>query len=110
MSCMTYQDKLRRFSELLDSLPVAVHHYWRPRLNPPFMVWQEEGENALSCNNRPGEHTATGTLDYFTPTEFDPVADEIPRTLRAGGASCALISVQYEESTHLIHYEWSWEV
>lgn len=107
---MTYQNKLRKVSEVMGKLQAATYHYWRPRLTAPFAVWQEDGEDIFSSNNSPTEVVAEGTLDYFTKQEFDPICDQIPRTLRENGIRCALLSVQHETDTGLIHYEWRWSI
>ena len=46
----------------------------------------------------------------FTKNEDDPLFERIPAALESIGASWYLNSVQYEDDTGLIHYEWYWEV
>ena len=49
----------------------------------------------------------TGTVDFFTLEEYDAIIDEIQDTLEGiEGLSWNLNSVQYEEETKFIHYEW----
>ena len=57
------------------------------------------------------ERALTGTIDYFTKTENDPVVQQIEDALDSDdGISWYLNSVQYEQDTGYIHYEWVWEV
>lgn len=56
------------------------------------------------------EQAITGTTDYFTRDEFDPAIDRIQDANQSLGIAWRLNSVQYEDDTELIHYEWSWEV
>ena len=51
-----------------------------------------------------------GTVDLFTKTEFDPLADDVQNVLDELGVTWSLESVQYEDETNLIHMEWSWGV
>lgn len=108
---MRLQEKLKKLRDALTGLPVGVYHYRRPKNEAPFAVWQENGEgDSFHADNGKKEQAITGTLDYFTRTEFDPVADEIQDILEASCASWKLLSVQYEEETDMIHYEWEWEM
>ena len=108
---MTLQEKLQQIDAALTPLSSHVYHYWRPKMEPPFIVWQEDGEaDSFNANNHKVEQTISGTVDYFTQVEFDPVCDSIQSALNNLGAGWSLNSVQYEEDTNLIHYEWTWEV
>lgn len=61
----------------------------------------ETGNNA--------EQGITGTVDYFTLTEYDANIEAIQVALNnVENLSWAINSVQYEEDTNLIHYEWRW--
>ena len=50
-------------------------------------------------------------MDFFTLDEYDAIIDEIQDSLEGNeGLSWNLNSVQYEEDTKFIHYEWIFEV
>ena len=91
---------------------LKVYHYWRPRLEAPYCVWQEDGEgDTIWSNNHMEEQVITGTIDYFTRTEYDPMINQIQNALNdAENVGWGLNSIQFEEETNLIHYEWSFEV
>ena len=125
---MMLQTKLQKIAEaLVDGLTVTpegsdtgvltcqVYHYWRPNMTAPFVVWAEDGEDiSLNADDRKQEQAITGYVDYYTKLEFDERVDaiqaifyelqgEIPFGWR-------LDSVQYEEDTNLIHFQWTWVV
>ena len=88
-------------------------HYRRnPKVKSEYGVWMEIGENtAFNANNTKAEQQIGGTLDYYTLIEFNPVIDEIQAALeRLTVGAWALESVQYEDETNLIHYEWTFSV
>lgn len=107
---MTLQNKLQGLGDALSAAIPNTYHYWRPKMDPPFLVWREDGENGLSADSRKAEQAVTGTADYFTRTEYDPAIDTVQAALDAHGASWSLVSVDFEEETNLIHYSWDWEV
>lgn len=89
----------------------ASFHYFRPSDTWPCLVWQEDGEgDTFHTSNRTAEQAIHGTTDYYTQTEYDPAIDAIQDTLEGIRAAWSLQSVQYEEDTKLIHYEWEWTV
>lgn len=107
---MTLQQKLKRINDGIAGLSVPFYHYRRPRQEPPFGTWQEHGEgDSFYAGDLKVEQVIVGAIDYFTKVEFDPVVDEIQGLLDTMGVVWNLDSVQYEEETNLIHYEWSWE-
>ena len=79
-------------------------------MEPPFCVWAEDGENGFNAGNRKAEQAITGTVDYYTLQEYDPTLDNIQAALNSLRIPWQLNSVQYEDETNLIHYEWTWEV
>lgn len=91
-------------------LDCKVSHYKRAT-KPPFVVWAEDGEDAsFSSDNHKTEQQLTGVIDFFTLTEFDSIADDIQDILEAEEVGWNLQSVQYENETNLIHYQWRWWV
>ena len=102
-------DKLRLIQNLLVNVAGdIVFHYRRPASMKRFVVWQEDAqETALHVNNASKEIVLTGTIDFFTPNEFDTLIDDITAAFSQSQRVKAQInSVQYEDQTGLIHYEW----
>ena len=105
--------KIEIIKNALTSIPgLKVYHYWHPRLEAPYCIWAEDGEgDSHHSNNKKSEQVITGTIDYFTLTEYDAMLDLIQEALNnAETVGWTLNSVQYEDETNLIHYEWSFEV
>ena len=108
---MSLQSRLKQIGTALATVTTNCYHYWRPVKTVPCIIWAEDGEDGASYgDNRKTEQVITGTVDFFTKTEFDPLADTIQATLDSLGLSWALESVQYEEETGFIHMEWDWGV
>lgn len=98
---------------LANGLPgINISHYWRPKMEPPFMIWQEDEEaSSLEADSHKQEQALGGSIDYFTLNEMDPKVDQIQTVLNSiDGFAWRLESVQYEDDTNLIHYEWRFEV
>lgn len=111
---MTLQQKLERLGTLLvNAVGTNVYHYWRPRLTPPYCIWAEDGEDtALDGDDHKAEQSVGGYIDYYTLTEYDPVLDTIQEALNSADFPLGwrLDSVQYEDDTNLIHYQWLWRL
>lgn len=107
---MTLSQKLNALSSTYTGITgVTSYHYWRPQMNAPFIVWAEDGGEGLTTGNHIGEQAVTGTTDYYTKTENDSTIDSIQDAQNAvEGLWWSLNSVQYEEETGLIHFEWRW--
>ncbi len=108
---MSLQSKLQQIGAAFAGLTDHAVHYYRRPTAFPFLIWQESGEgDSFHGDNRKGEQMITVTVDVFTQTEFDPLLDEVQATLEELGVPWYLNSVQYEDDTNLIHYEWYMEV
>lgn len=108
---ITITSKLMKIRDTLNKVGVDVHHYICSQTKSKYIVWAEDGENtSLDLDNSKDEQVITGTIDYFTMEEYDTVVDEIQNKLNQSKISFALNSVQYEEETQLIHYEWRFEI
>lgn len=89
------------------------YHYRRPpAIKSEYGVWAEDAEqSSFHADSMKVEQQIHGTVDYYTLIEFNPILDDIQQALEnvtPGG--WYLSSVQYEDETNLIHYEWEFEV
>lgn len=113
---MTLQQKLERIgTALVAGIGDNVYHYWRPQMQAPFCVWAEEGEDdSFDADNQKKEQVIGGYVDYYTKLEYDPSLDAVQDVLRGLAADMSfgwrLDSVQREDETELIHYQWRWSV
>lgn len=107
---MTLQTKLRTLYEPFLELDCEVYHYTRGSdTDVPYMVWAEDGEqDSFETDNRKQEQQLSGLVDFFTLDEFDEICDDIQEILNSEWIGWRLESVQYEEETNLIHYQWRW--
>lgn len=86
-------------------------HYEAVNQEDKYIVWAEQlEESGFSSDNVKREHTIGGTIDYFTTDEDDAAFSAIPAALIEAGIGWNLLSVQYEEETHFIHYQWGFFV
>ena len=105
---MTLQNKLTELYTPFVNLDCEVNHYRRGKTNR-FVVWAEDGEEAsFSSDNHKTEQQLTGVVDFYTKREFDTIADDIQSIFDEQGVGWNLESVQYEEETNFIHYQWRW--
>lgn len=98
---------------LLLTIGPPVFHYFPPEgQTGTYLVWAEDGEgDTVHADGRKVERAITGTIDYFTKTENDPVVKQIETALdSADGLAWYLNSIQYEQDTGYIHYEWVFEI
>ena len=103
--------KLLRVKEALLQVPAEVFHYDAFKKSDQYIIWAETGEGtSFHADNRKQEQVIVGTIDYFTKTDLDPNLDAIQEALKSAEISFFLESVQYEEETKYIHYEWKFEV
>jgi hypothetical protein len=95
----------------LLSVGVPVYRYSAQGADAPYIVWAEDGEtDALSADDRKVLQAVGGTIDLFTFIEDDPVFMGVQTALNNAEISWNLNSVQYEDDTGLIHFEWTWQV
>ena len=101
-------DILKGVRDALLTVTNECYHYRRP--NSPkthYIVWAEDSEAAAAdADNRKTEQQIHGTVDYYTLDEFDVNVDRIQEALNFACIGFRINSVQYEDTTNLIHYEW----
>lgn len=98
--------------QALLSVTDRVSHYFAWKQEPPYLVWAEDGQGtALWADGKMELQTITGTIDLFTKNlRGEPLFEATQQALDQAGISWRLNSVQYEEDTRLLHYEWRWEI
>lgn len=107
---MTLQNLCKKLYEPFTELSCSVTHY-RRLSKFPYVTWAEDGEdNSFNADNKKQEQQLHGTVDLFTKEEFDSLADDIQEILNGENVGWRLATVQYEDETNLIHYQWEWWV
>ena len=95
----------------LLTVGVPVSHYSADKKPDKYIVWAEDSQSgSLHGDNQMIGQIIQGTVDYFTKTEYDPNVDKIQDALNEAEISFRLNSVQYEDDTKFIHYEYIFEV
>lgn len=108
---MTLQGKLKWFGTQLASVCTAYHYFKPASVTQPYAVWAEDSEaDSYHADNRKAEQIISGSLSYYTKTEYDTVLDDIQDCLDVNRVGWNLESVQFEPDTGLIHYEWRWQI
>lgn len=99
---------LQEIGNALSQLGVNTYHYWRPQMQPPFIVWAEDGEeDSFEADDKKHEVLMRGYVDYYTLYEYDDTVEKISALLNTiDRLHFRYESVQYEEETNLIHHEW----
>ncbi|MDF2820188.1 MAG: hypothetical protein K0R15_629 [Clostridiales bacterium] len=103
--------KLSDIRDILLTVTPNVHHFKASKQTGNYIVWAEDGQgDTLYSENKMQMQVIQGTIDYFTTIEFDPTFDVIQETLNNAQVAYSLNSIQHEEETGYIHYEWVFEV
>ncbi|MCR1842758.1 hypothetical protein [Murimonas intestini] len=104
-------EKLKAIRDALLTVTKETYHYTKTGEADRYIIWAEDGEgDSIHADDRKVEQVITGTVDYYTPDDFDPVFDRIQKALTEYGIPYRFNSSQYEDETGLIHHEWVWEV
>lgn len=102
---------LETIKNICLSVTENVGHYEALDETDKYCVWAEDSESdALNTDNYKGGQTIQGTIDYFTKDEDDPNIEAFQTELNKARIGWSLNSVQYEDETGFIHYEWIWKV
>lgn len=97
--------------ELLSKLTDSLYLYTASgNAKPPYIVYGVDGANDLTAGNVHSERADQGFVDLYTKSPSDALINGIIGKLEEGGVSYYLNSVQYEDETGLLHYEWIFEV
>lgn len=100
--------KLR--NALLTVVPEVYHFAAPPQTNGSYIVWAEDGFNSFQSDDKSEDFCYTGTIDYFTPQEYDGNIKKIQDALNKADISFRVNSIQREGDTGMIHYEWVFEL
>lgn len=89
-----------------------VEYAWQnaPQTSSYGVISLDMQKSALWADGRRNEHTLEGSVDLFergTPRADFALVDAV---MQESGLPFRLNSIQYEEDTGLLHYEWVFEV
>lgn len=91
-------------------LPFA-HHAWATdsMRQHDHGVYAEDADNSLFANGKHAERVIQGSIDYFTRDDSGAAKTTIEAALDSINIAWYLQSIQYEDDTGFIHYEWIFE-
>lgn len=108
---MSLNDKIKVVRDALKTVSSNVFHYQARNPTGDYIVWAEDSwEKALHGDGQLEETAVQGTIDLFTKKEYPALLSQIEAALTAAEIAFWQESIQYEDDTGLIHYEWIWEV
>jgi hypothetical protein len=82
---------------------------WSKAPEGDYGVYFADGQNALSSDeDSASEAMLEGWVDYFTRDASETPKSTIEAALRGLGIWWTLESIQFEDDTGYIHYEWRW--
>lgn len=90
-----------------------AHYAWAKdakELRRDYGVYAEDGANDLIADDTHTEKVTQGTIDYYTRDDSGTPQTTIENALNNGKIAWYLNSIQFEEDTGYIHYEWVFEV
>ena len=94
----------------LDATKLPFAHFgWSKAPAGDYGVYAEDGANDLNADDIHAEKVMQGTVDYFTRDDSGAPQATIEAALE-GVCAWYLNSVQFEEDTGYIHYEWVFEI
>lgn len=95
----------------LKTVTSNVGHYEVFQEADQYIVYAEDGQSdSVWADGEMQEQAIQGTIDYFTKTENDSNVKKIQEALNDAEISFRLNSIQREQDTRYIHYEWVFEV
>lgn len=93
----------------LQTLGSFALYGWSHAPADNYGVVSQDGQNALRGSNALAEKVQEGTVDWFSRSPTSTMPGSIESALDSLGASWYLNSVQYENDTGFIHWEWVWQ-
>lgn len=97
--------QMQRIKTALDTTGLSFAHFaW---INHPaeYGVYAEDSGEDLEADDIHAERGTSGTIDFFTRKDDGSIRTAIENALQ-GVCGYRLNSIQYENDTGYIHYEW----
>lgn len=102
---------LTALKNALTATGISFAHFgWDVAPPGDYGVYAEDAAGHFYADNQMTSQSCEGTVDLFTRAEGDTAKNKVQTALDSIGCSWRLNSVQYEEDTRYIHYEWVFEV
>lgn len=96
---------MTRIKAALDTTGLQFAHYAWVEHPAEFGVYAEDAGRDFEADDLHAERGTSGTIDYFTRNDDGSIRETIEDALQ-GVCGFRLNSIQYENDTGYIHYEW----
>lgn len=109
----TINERLKTVRDIFLTVTDNTYHYTKPSKSKAqsYIVWIEKySGNSLDLDNNAEYKPIIGDVDIYTKDEYSELIDKMETALNDHFISYSLASIQYEESTGFIHYEFEWEI
>lgn len=83
-----------------------AHYGWSRAPEGDYGVVAEDSGEDFIANDVHLERGTAGTVDLFTRDDTSAPRDAVEAVLNASGAAWSLNTIQFENDTGFIHYEW----
>lgn len=108
---MNTHDRIQKLKDQLLTVGPTVYESWAHKAKTPYIVWLMNGGSDLKANGRTQEQAISGTVHLFErKTAPESFFDGVQKALNRAECAWAISSIQHEQDTGLVHFEWSWEV
>lgn len=113
---MTFADLGTQLNALkIGTTPMKFAHFaWSSAPSGDYGVYGEDGASQFQASDRYAEHIMTGSVDWFTRSDDEVGKGKIETLFKTLQETYCfawyLNTVQYENDTHFLHYEWIVEV
>lgn len=87
-----------------------AHHAWSKAPDGDYGTYAEDSGEDLTANNIHIERGTVGYISYFTRDDSEAPRQTIEAALNSINIPWSLNTVQYENDTGYIHYEWEFGV
>lgn len=87
-----------------------AHYSWASAPEGTYGVYAEDSAISLWGDDKMQAQLISGTVDLFTRDDSGMPLEVVQAALCSAGVSWYLNTIQFEEDTGLIHYEWVFEV
>ena len=105
---------LQTLKDALDATQLPFAHFAWAKGSKELLgdhgVYAEDAANDLYGDDVHAEHAIEGTVDYYTRDDSGAAKTTIESVLDNGRIAWYLNSIQFEEDTGYIHYEWVFQV
>jgi len=103
---------LEKIKTALDGTGIPFAHFaWSKAPNGTYGVYAEDSAGgSIWGDGKMQEQAIEGTIDVFTRDDTGTPLETVQEALNTGDISWYLNSIQYEEDTGYIHYEWVFQV